>query len=149
MNQPLNLPTPQVASGFSSVLVPIYLGELSPPILRGTFGTFTQFGTVIGILMSAILAFPLATSGGWRYLFGVTAVLAVLMLALSPRLLESPRWLLSNRHDVAAGEVLRALQVDRHADRQTIHQSGRHLVKSGSQAGRQAGRQPINALTLD
>jgi SP family facilitated glucose transporter-like MFS transporter 3 len=32
-----------MASGFSSVLVPIYLGELAPPILRGTFGTATQF----------------------------------------------------------------------------------------------------------
>ena len=54
------------ASGFSSVLVPIYLGELAPPILRGTFGTCTQFSMVIGILMSDVFAFPLANKQGWR-----------------------------------------------------------------------------------
>ena len=32
------------------------------------------------------------------------------MLALSPYLLESPRWLLSHSHNVAAGEVIRVLQ---------------------------------------
>jgi SP family facilitated glucose transporter-like MFS transporter 3 len=65
---------------------------------------------VIGILMSALLAFPLATASGWRFLFAVTALLALLMLALSPYLLESPRWLLSHSHNVAAGEVIRVLQ---------------------------------------
>ena len=34
-----------VASGLASVLVPVYLGELAPPVLRGTFGTCTQFAT--------------------------------------------------------------------------------------------------------
>lgn len=50
-----------IASGFASVLVPIYLGELAPPTLRGTLGTLTQFSMVIGILASDVLAYPLAT----------------------------------------------------------------------------------------
>ena len=49
------------ASGFSSVLVPIYLGELAPPTLRGTLGTLTQFCLVSGIFVSDLLAFPFAT----------------------------------------------------------------------------------------
>ena len=36
-----------VASGFSSVVVPCYLGELAPPTLRGTLGTVTQFWCVV------------------------------------------------------------------------------------------------------
>merc|ERR1719197_59579 len=34
------------ASGLSSVVVPVYLGEIAPPTLRGTLGTCTQFAMV-------------------------------------------------------------------------------------------------------
>lgn len=83
------------ASGYSSVLVPIYLGELAPPTLRGTLGTLTQFSMVIGILVADLLAFSFATEKLWRVLFAVTALTAVTQLLLSPFLLESPRWLLA------------------------------------------------------
>lgn len=79
------------ASGLSSVVVPVYLGEIAPPTLRGTLGTCTQFALVIGILASSLVAFPLATESGWRYLFLVTPALCVLQLVLSSLLLESPR----------------------------------------------------------
>ena len=82
------------ASGFSSVLVPIYLGELAPPTLRGMLGTLTQFAMVIGILASDLLAFSFATESLWRGLFAVTPVACVVQLILAPFLLESPRWLL-------------------------------------------------------
>ena len=84
-----------VASGFSSVLVPIYLGELAPPTLRGTLGTLTQFCMVIGIFASDLLAFPFATEGSWRILFSMTALGAIVQLFCLPFLIESPRWLLS------------------------------------------------------
>eukprot|EP00527_Entomoneis_sp_CCMP2396_P006494 CAMPEP_0198139958 /NCGR_PEP_ID=MMETSP1443-20131203/3192_1 /TAXON_ID=186043 /ORGANISM="Entomoneis sp., Strain CCMP2396" /LENGTH=634 /DNA_ID=CAMNT_0043802241 /DNA_START=32 /DNA_END=1936 /DNA_ORIENTATION=+ len=83
------------ASGFSSVLVPIYLGELAPPSLRGMLGTITQFAMVVGILVANLFAFPFATEGKWRILFAVTAVVAIVQLLMSPFLLESPRWLLA------------------------------------------------------
>jgi SP family facilitated glucose transporter-like MFS transporter 3 len=83
------------ASGYSSVLVPIYLGELAPPTLRGFLGTITQFAMVIGILVADLVAFPFAEENKWRILFAITPLVAVLQLLLSPLLLESPRWLLS------------------------------------------------------
>eukprot|EP00934_Nitzschia_sp_Nitz4_P008087 Nitzschia sp. Nitz4//scaffold105_size73764//47107//49358//NITZ4_005678-RA/size73764-processed-gene-0.20-mRNA-1//-1//CDS//3329532453//8077//frame0 len=83
------------ASGFSSVLVPIYLGELAPPTLRGMLGTLTQFALVIGILIADMVAFPFATENEWRILFGITALIALAQLVCSPFLLESPRWLLN------------------------------------------------------
>mmetsp|Transcript_36542 Transcript_36542/g.43661 ORF Transcript_36542/g.43661 Transcript_36542/m.43661 type:complete len:707 (+) Transcript_36542:90-2210(+) len=83
------------ASGFSSVLVPIYLGELAPPTMRGTLGTLTQFALVSGILVSALLAFPFATESKWRVLISVTPVVAIMQLFCAPWLLESPRWLLN------------------------------------------------------
>ncbi|CAN0392030.1 unnamed protein product, partial [Laminaria digitata] len=81
---------------FCSVVVPIYLGELAPPTLRGTLGTLTQFALVSGILGSNLLAFPLATTGGWRYMFALTPVIAVVELLCVPFIFESPsRWLLA------------------------------------------------------
>jgi MFS family permease len=57
--------------------------------------TNKQFSMVIGILASNLLSFPLAVESSWRYLFGVTAVLALCQLLASPFIVESPRWLLS------------------------------------------------------
>jgi len=82
------------ASGFSSVLVPIYLGEQAPPSLRGMLGTITQFALVVGILVADLFAFPFAEEGKWRVLFAVTPIVAIIQLLMSPFLLESPRWLL-------------------------------------------------------
>lgn len=65
------------ASGLATVVVPVYLGEIAPPTLRGMLGTCTQFAMVIGILVSGLLAFPFATTTSWRYLFAVTPILSI------------------------------------------------------------------------
>ncbi len=71
-----------LASGLCSVLIPVYLGEVAPPTLRGTLGTLSQFGVAIGILASGLLAVPLATLSLWRYLFAVTPILCLLQVPL-------------------------------------------------------------------
>ncbi|KAG5190730.1 solute carrier family facilitated glucose transporter member 3 [Tribonema minus] len=99
------------ASGYASVIVPIYLGELAPPTLRGTLGTLTQFSMVIGILASNLLSFPLADESGWRMLLGVTAVLSLCQLMASPFIVESPRWLLSkDEYSIQASMLLKQLR---------------------------------------
>jgi len=108
------------ASGFSSVLVPIYLGELSPPTLRGMLGTLTQFALVIGILIADLAAFPLATESRWRYLFAITPLTAILQILCAPILLESPRWLLSRDPNSRKARIiikrLRGLHYDYECD---------------------------------
>jgi SP family facilitated glucose transporter-like MFS transporter 3 len=76
------------ASGLASVLVPVYLGEIAPPTLRGTLGTCTQFACVIGILVADMLGIPLATAGGWRYLFAVTPFLCLVQVSKYIKLYE-------------------------------------------------------------
>lgn len=83
------------ASGIAMVVVPVYLGEIAPPTLRGMLGTCTQFAIVIGILASNLAAFPLATYNNWRYLFAISPLLSLLQLIASRYLVESPRWLLN------------------------------------------------------
>mmetsp|Transcript_39112 Transcript_39112/g.84338 ORF Transcript_39112/g.84338 Transcript_39112/m.84338 type:complete len:695 (+) Transcript_39112:137-2221(+) len=88
-----------VASGASTVLVPIYLGELAPPNLRGVMGTMTQFACVLGIFFADIVGFFLANPAGWRWMFFVISALAMVQLTMAPLLLESPRWLLGKNPD--------------------------------------------------
>ena len=114
-----------VASGFASVLVPVYLGELAPPVLRGTFGTCTQFAMVLGILASDLLAFAFMEQ--WRVLFAMTPILAALQLLCAPHLLESPRWLLDrDETSSAARDALRKLYGFR--DPEQIEHEVSHIV---------------------
>jgi len=93
------------ASGVAMVVVPVYLGEIAPPTLRGTLGTCTQFAIVIGILVSNVLAFPLATATGWRYLLMLSPLLSIVQLLASPYVVESPRWLLSKDETSAEARI--------------------------------------------
>jgi cyanate permease len=78
---------------------------ISIPPHIGTLGTCNQFAMVIGILMSDVLAFPLANEAGWRYLFGFTAMPALLQLALSFLIAETPRFLIMNNKTTEAVKV--------------------------------------------
>lgn len=119
------------ASGFSTVLVPIYLGELSPPTMRGMLGTVTQFALVSGILMADVVAFPFATQYRWRFLFGVTPLIAILQLILAPFLLESPRWLLGrDPKSLKARYIIKRLRGLR--DEHEIETEVGHLVMGGA-----------------
>jgi SP family facilitated glucose transporter-like MFS transporter 3 len=121
------------ASGFSSVLVPIYLGELAPPSLRGMLGTLTQFAMVIGILVANLLSFPFATEHGWRVLFSVTAVVAIIQLLCSPFLLESPRWLLNrDPTSLRARYIIKNLRGLRH-DHEVEAEVGNFVIGEAAQ----------------
>ena len=100
-----------IASGIATVFVPIYLGEVAPPNLRGALGTINHFALVIGILFADILSFQFATENGWRVMFSMTAFIAAAQLLVAPFVAESPRWLLQrNPNDPAARETLQRLR---------------------------------------
>jgi len=121
------------ASGYSSVLVPIYLGELAPPTLRGMLGTLTQFAMVIGILFANLLAFPFATESSWRVLFSVTLVISMIQLLCSPFLLESPRWLLNrDPNSLRARYIIKRLRGLRH-DHEVEAEVGNFVIGGAAQ----------------
>ncbi|KAG7379720.1 hypothetical protein PHYPSEUDO_008249 [Phytophthora pseudosyringae] len=105
-----------IASGTATVIVPLYLGELAPPNLRGALGTTYQVAMVVGILGTDILAFGFAgeseglTHPGWRLMFGFAGILGGLQIVLTPLLIESPRWLLNIGRAKEAEEILRRLR---------------------------------------
>jgi MFS family permease len=119
------------ASGCSSVLVPIYLGELAPHTWRGTLGTATQLATVLGILLSNLASFPLARAAPlWRLLFGVNVLAAGGIVGLGPWLLESPRWLLQrDERSPEARTIIRALHNNaRHDDERLVEMEVEFLL---------------------
>lgn len=105
-----------IASGTATVMVPLYLGELAPPNLRGALGTTYQLAMVLGILWTIIMAFGFAGPSlsamqpGWRLIFGFTGILGFVQLILAPCLVESPRWLLTNGKAKEAKQTLQRLR---------------------------------------
>jgi len=114
-----------VASGASTVLVPIYLGELAPPNLRGVIGTMTQFSLNTGILAADILGFPFVNKKLWRCLYLMVSIMGAIPLLLRPFLLESPRWLLGRdaRSEEArfAIKKLRGFRYDEEVETEVEH----------------------------
>jgi len=88
------------------VVVPLYLGELAPAVLRGTVGTLYQLLVVIGIFLANLLGKPLGTESTWRYLLGMVLAPAFIQLVCAPLLPESPLWLIRNGRKKQAAEAL-------------------------------------------
>jgi SHS family lactate transporter-like MFS transporter len=81
--------------------------ESAPPESRGTISGILQQGYALGYLMAALLFGLLFTTIGWRGMFVVGALPALLVLHIRANVPESPTW----RKDAAPkGELLRALR---------------------------------------
>jgi SP family facilitated glucose transporter-like MFS transporter 3 len=66
---------------------------------------------VIGIFFVDLVGFLFANADHWRYMFALTTVIALLQLAMTPFLLESPRWLLGrNRNSAKARFIIKKLR---------------------------------------
>jgi len=97
-----------IACGGAAVVVPLYLGEVSPAHLRGALGTANQLALGLGMLAAQLLGLPagLGTLQGWPVLLGLPALPALLQLLFQPLLLESPRWYVVMGNDIMAEEML-------------------------------------------
>jgi sugar porter (SP) family MFS transporter len=90
--------------GSASVVVPLYIGEIAPPNVRGALVSLNQLAITLGILVSQLIAYFLTTTGQWRLMIAL-AVIPSLVLGLGMlRQPESPAWLVEqNREDEARG----------------------------------------------
>lgn len=93
--------------GPKSATTPIFAAECAPPKLRGALVMQWQMWTAFGIMVgyAADLAFFFVPDAGvqlglnWRLMMGSAMIPAVVVCALIPMSVESPRWYLSkNRH---------------------------------------------------
>jgi sugar porter (SP) family MFS transporter len=112
-----------VAIGLASNLSPMYIAEVAPAQMRGRLVAINQLTIVIGILLAQFVNWFLVHNlpqgatdefirgswygeAGWRWMFALTAVPALLFLAGMFMVPESPRWLARNGRHTAARSVL-------------------------------------------
>ncbi|QTD95984.1 sugar porter family MFS transporter [Streptomyces cyanogenus] len=88
--------------GATSFAVPLYISEIAPPARRGALVTLNQLMITIGLLLSYVVAYALEPAGAWRWMLGVGIVPALLLLAGTCLVHESPDWLRSRGHDARA-----------------------------------------------
>ena len=87
--------------------------EFVPSRMRGKIGGFVTAAIPIGVGIGAVLGAYLAPVIGWRGMFAVGLVPALLTLMIRAWVPESPRWLIrAGRHEEARRSLAWALQVD-------------------------------------
>ncbi|KAL5580940.1 hypothetical protein UlMin_013382 [Ulmus minor] len=74
---------------------PLYIAETCPSQIRGTLISLKELFIVLGILTGYFVgSFQIDAVGGWRYMYGLSAPIALLMGLGMLSLPTSPRWLL-------------------------------------------------------
>jgi sugar porter (SP) family MFS transporter len=92
--------------GLASMIVPLYIAEIAPAERRGALVSLNQLMITIGILLSYIVGVIFTPIEGWRYMFGV-ALIPALILGIGMFMLpESPRWLFEHGQTAKARTVL-------------------------------------------
>jgi sugar porter (SP) family MFS transporter len=102
--------------GVTVVVVPVYVAESAPAAVRGSLLTAYQLAIVGTLIVGYLTGYLLAGSHSWRWMLGLAAVPAMVLLPLVIRLPDTARWyLMKGRVDDARGALLRVesqLRVD-------------------------------------
>ncbi len=95
-----------VAIGIASFTAPLYISEVSPPAIRGKLVSLNQLMITLGIVVSYLADYGLADKEAWRWMFGLAAIPALILLIGLFFVPESPRWLMGRSRDDEARGVL-------------------------------------------
>ena len=83
-----------LAVGAASMTVPLYIGEIVPPQMRGGLVSLNQLAITSGILVSYLADYGLSSTGNWRLMFGLAVVPAAALFTGMLFQQESPHWLI-------------------------------------------------------
>ena len=100
-----------IGVGASLIIAPMYIAEISPPVMRGQMVSFNQLNIVIGISVAffsnyLILRWLDGAPESWRWMLGLETLPAVLYfvgLFFVPR---SPRWLIRSGRGTEALPIM-------------------------------------------
>jgi sugar porter (SP) family MFS transporter len=99
-----------LAVGSASTVVPLYIGEVVPPRVRGGLVSLNQLAITAGILVSYLIDYGLSDSGNWRLMFGLAVIPAAALFIGMLFQKESPHWLIRQGREDEARQVLRRVR---------------------------------------
>jgi sugar porter (SP) family MFS transporter len=116
--------------GVTVVVVPVYVAESAPAAVRGALLTTYQLTIVSGLILGYLTGYLLAGTHSWRWMLGLAAVPATLLLPLVIRLPETARWYLLKGRVDDARVALQRVEPDANVDEE-VAEIGRALGEGG------------------
>jgi sugar porter (SP) family MFS transporter len=125
----------------------VYVAESAPAAVRGSLLTAYQLTIVSGLIIGYLTGYLLAGTHSWRWMLGLAAVPAMLLLPLLIRVPDTARWyLLKGRVEEARRALLR---VEPHADAdEELAEIGRALRSEGGGGVSEMLRPPYLRATI-
>jgi sugar porter (SP) family MFS transporter len=96
-----------VVIGVSFVVVPVFVAESAPAHVRGALLVAYQAANVIGMVLGYLAVYALGSAHSWRWVLGLAAALAMLVLPLLHRVDETARWYMLKGRVADARRALR------------------------------------------
>eukprot|EP01024_Parvocaulis_polyphysoides_P064047 TRINITY_DN7429_c0_g1_i3.p1 TRINITY_DN7429_c0_g1~~TRINITY_DN7429_c0_g1_i3.p1 ORF type:complete len:543 (-),score=68.63 TRINITY_DN7429_c0_g1_i3:313-1941(-) len=123
--------------GFAMHAAPAYVAETAPASVRGLLISLKEGFIVGGILLGYLASYLLVeTIGGWRYMFGASGAVAILLGCGMWWLPASPRWLaLSGAGESQVKNALIRVRGKYGQDEELINSELEQVMKVGEQAG--------------
>lgn len=107
-----------IGIGIITIVVPLYLVETMPPVLRGRGVTLFQLCLTFGILLGFAIGYAFHGNGDWQAMFATMLIPAVAFLIGGLFVLpDSPRWLYRRGRIDEARATLARIQSPAEADR--------------------------------
>jgi MFS transporter, SP family, galactose:H+ symporter len=136
--------------GVTVVVVPVYVAESAPTAVRGALLTTYQLTIVTGLIIGYLTGYLLAGTHSWRWMLGLAAAPAILLLPLLIGLPDTARWyLLKGRPDDARRALLR-VEPTANADEE-LAEMGREVSEGSggvSETLREMSRRPYSRATV-
>lgn len=106
-----------ISVGSASALVPMYMGEISPPAVRGKISGLNQLMITVGMLISYGVNYAfIEVFEGWRWMLGGAVVPAIVLFVGAFILPESPRYLIKKGFKDLALSNLKRIRTEREAE---------------------------------
>ena len=96
----------EIVVGYGSI------GEFIPPAVRGKWSAYLSLMTNSALFVSTFLGYLIIPTIGWRVMFAIVGVGALVVWVIRKKMPESPRWLESKERFEEAEAILRVAEAE-------------------------------------